>query len=101
MKCTTANFKSISPGYKTALKEVGTQISNGKLVLYNPIPPNHQYVALIFIPQSLRSTDFSHLHTGPSGGHMGGYKTIYRMQLRLSWDKLREDVKQWVKGCDH
>ena len=55
----------------TYLKELGIQMSNGKLVLYNPILPNHRYVALIVISKSLRSIDFIHLHTGSSGVHIG------------------------------
>ena len=32
---------------------------------------------------------------------MGEYKTLYRMWIRLFWPKLKEDVKQLVKGCAH
>ena len=71
MKWTAVHSKFISPGYMTYLKELGIQMSNGKLVLYNPILPNHRYVALIVISKSLRSIDFIHLHTGSSGVHIG------------------------------
>ena len=72
---------------------------NGNLVLYKPILPNHRYIALIIVPQYMRSSVFSRLHAGPIGGHMGEYKTLYRMRLWLFWPRLREYVKKWVKGC--
>ena len=55
------------------------------------------------VKQSLRRSVFIHPHAGTSGGggHLGEYKTLYKMRLQLFWPKLREDVKQWVKGCAH
>ena len=62
---------------------------------------NHLYVAMIIIPQSLISSVFIHFNAGPSGGHMEEYKTVYIICLQLFWNKLREDVKQWVTDCVH
>ena len=36
-----------------------------------------RYIALIFAPTGLQQQLFSHYHAGPSGGHMGEYKTLY------------------------
>ena len=40
-------------------------------------------------------------HAGPSGGHIGEYKILYRIRLRFFWPKLHEDIKQWIKNCTH
>ena len=96
-----AHFKMNIPGYKTPLKEGIIKILNGKLLLYKTILANQRYIALIIVKQSLRRIVFSHLHAGPSGGHMEEYKTLYRIRLQLFWPKLGDDTKQWVKGCLH
>ena len=56
---------------------------------------------LIIVPNLLRQKIFSHYHAGPSGGPMGEYKTLYRIQLRLFWPGLRKNIKDWVKKCAH
>jgi len=58
-----------------------------------------KYVTLLIVPENLRKPIFSHYHNGPSAGHMGEYKTLYRMRMRFFWPGLRNDVKKWVKGC--
>ena len=101
VKFAADHLESIIPGYKTSLKEGIIKILNGELVLYKLILANHQYVVLIIVPQSLRRSVFSHFHSGPSGGHMGEYKSPYKKQPQLFFYKLRDNVKKWVKGCSH
>ena len=81
-------MKAIRPGYKTDPTEGIIKILNGKLVLYKTILANHQYVALIIVPQSPRRSFFRNFYAGPSGGHMGEYKKFYRTQLQLFWPRL-------------
>ena len=76
MKWTAAHLKAISPGCKTDLKEGIVEILNGKLVAYNLILANHQYVVLIIVPQSSIRVVFRHFCFVPSRGHMGEYKTL-------------------------
>ena len=77
--CTIEKLKPMSTGYKTALKDGRIQILNQKLVLYKPILANDIFVALIIVPTYLRRKIFRHFHAGPNGGHIGKYKTLYRM----------------------
>jgi len=73
---TSAELSSISPSYHSKLKE-GTIVSwNQKLVYTKCIFPNKKYIALIIVPQKLRQRIFDHFHSGPSGAHMGEYKTF-------------------------
>ena len=83
------------------LKDNTIQIVNRKLVLLKLILAYHCNAMLIIVPISLRLKLFSHYHTGPSGGHMGEYNTLYRIRLRFFWPKLRKDIKQWIKNCAH
>ena len=88
-------------GYKLALQDGRVLLVDHKLVLFKPIFQQTRYVGLIIVPLSLRRKVFSHYHAGPSAGHMGEYKTLFRMRLRFFWPGLRKDVKEWVKGCAH
>jgi len=73
-------------------------IVNDKLVYFKPILMNMKYVTLLIVPENLRKPIFSHYHAGPSAGHMGKCKTLYRMRMQFFWPGLRNDVKKWVKG---
>ena len=72
-----------------------------KLVLYTPIFKNVKYIGLIIVPLSLRRIIFSHYHAGPSGGHMGEYKTLFRIRTRFYWPGMRKDIKLWITRCAH
>ena len=95
------DLTAINRAYRSPLQDNRIQIVNKKLVLLKPILANHRHVMLIIVPSPLRRQLFSHYHAGPTGGHMGEYKTLYRLRLRFFWPKLREDVKEWVKTCGH
>ena len=87
--------------YHFPLKEKRIKIVNDKVILFKPILTDHHHVMLIVVPILLRRKLLSHYHAGPTGGHMGEYKTLYRVRLRFFWPKLREDIKEWVKKRGH
>ena len=74
VKWISDQLKSISPGYKTSLKEGRIQILHGNIVLYKPILANHRYVALIIIPQSLRGLSLAISTPLPVEGIWGNIK---------------------------
>ena len=55
-------------------------ILHSKLVVFNEIFKNKKYQVLIVVPQPLRRNIFDHFHAGPCGGHMGVYKTTFRIK---------------------
>lgn len=77
------------------------QYQDGKLLLFKPIFKDVKFVGLIIVPQDLQRKIFSHYHAGQVGGHMGEYKTLYRLCLRFIWPNMRENIKEWVRGCAH
>ena len=97
----TEHLSTINKAYHDSLKTGHIQHMRGKFIFYKSIQANARYIGLIIVPRSLRKPLFSHYHAGPSGGHMGEYKTLYRMRSRFFWPKMREDIKAWVKGCAH
>ena len=98
---TSAELSSIPPSYHSKLKEGTIVFWNQKLVYTKCIFPNKKYIALIVVPQELRQRIFDHFHSGPSGAHMGEYKTLFRIRLRFFWPGLRQDIKGMIKSCAH
>ena len=96
---TKDQLSNINKAYHDSLRTGHIQHMRSKFVLYKPIQVNTKYIGLIIVPRSLRNPLFSHYHAGPSGGHMGEYKTLYRMRSQFFWPKMREEIKEWVKGC--
>ena len=98
---TVEQVSSINKAYHAALKVGHIQPIGGKLVLFKAILADTKYIGLIIVPLNLRKPLFDHYHAGPTGGHMGEYKTLYRLRARFFWPKMREDIKSWAKGCAH
>ena len=95
------DIKTVNMSYRDHLRKGRIQNLNGRLVLMKPILMNTKHVALIIVPQELRRKIFSHFHAGPSGGHMGEYKTLFRLRLRFFWPRMRANIKEWTIGCAH
>ena len=76
-------------------------VIHGKLILYKILFPKKRHIALIIIPRTLRRSIFNHYQYGPTEGHMGQYKTLFRIRNRFFWPTLRLDIQNWVKQCSH
>ena len=87
--------------YRSFLQDKFIGVLHDKLVYYKPIFRDSRHIALIIVPRLLRRKIFTHYHAGPSGGHMGEYKTLYRIRMRFYWPSMRADIKNWVKSCAH
>ena len=37
------------------------------------------------------------MHLSPIAGHMGKYKTLYRIRFRFFWPRMRTDIKEWIQ----
>ena len=69
--------------YHQALRENRIQFLHKKLILLKPIFAKQRYLSLVIVPASLRRRLFDHYHSGPTGAHMGEYKTLLRMRIRF------------------
>ena len=54
---------------------------------------------LLALPQELRQTVFTELHSGAFGGHLGIEKTISRINKFYYWPTLHKDVTEWCQAC--
>ena len=85
--------------YRSNLESHHICLLHDKLILYKAVFRHVKYVGLIIVPETLRRLIFNHYHAGPSGGHMGVYKTLFRIRMRFWWPGIRNDIKLWVKTC--
>ena len=67
--------------YRTAIARNLLEILEGSLVYYKPIATVTNYICRIVVPISLRRIIFDLMHATPVAGHMGEYKTLYRIKL--------------------
>jgi len=74
---------------------------NGRLTLSKPIEGNTSRLLLIIVPESLRRTVCNIYHASPAGGHVGQYKTLYRLRIRFFWPKMRTFIESFVAKCPH
>ena len=84
-------IQSVYISYKQHLKKGHIVLLGGKLLLLKPINMDTILISLIIVPASIHRKLFDH-HAGPSDGHMGEYKTLYRLRLRFFWSGLREEI---------
>ena len=94
-------IESVGMGYRQNLKKGLIGLVGNKLMLFKSLVMNTKYVGLIIVPISLRRTLFDHFHASPCGGHMGVYKTLYRLRMRFFWPGMRENIKGMVSRCAH
>ena len=53
------------------------------------------------VPVSLRQAIYTGYHASPIAGHVGFYKTYWRVAARYWWPNMYEDVKRAVLDCGH
>ena len=58
-------------------------IINDRLVYIEPVSVASNHLCRIVVPLSLRRVIFDALYASPAAGHMGEYKTLYRIKLRF------------------
>ena len=69
-------------------------IVEGRIVSFEKVPTTTNQICRIVVPISLRRVIFSLLHAYSADGHIGKYKTLYRIILRFFWTRIRSDINQ-------
>jgi hypothetical protein len=74
---------------------------NGRLCISHLVDRHSRLLLLIIVPASLRRTMFVAYHAAPTCGHMGRYKTLFRLRQRIFWPSMRNQVDNMVAACAH
>ena len=80
---TKDQLDSIELEYRLNLRTHFISFLYNRMAVYKPVFKNVKYVGLIIVPYSLQRIIFSHYHSGPSGGYMGEYKTLFRIRMQF------------------
>ena len=86
----------LSAAYRSVITRNLLGLLEGHLVYYDPIPTVSNHIFRMVVPLSLCRKIFTLRHATPVAGHMGEYKTLYRIKLRFFWPRLRSDVADWI-----
>ena len=70
--------------YRSAISRNLLGLLEGRLVFYNPVSTFTNHICRIAVLFSLRRTIFILVYAISIAGHIGEYKTIYRIKLRFS-----------------
>jgi transposase InsO family protein len=56
---------------------------------------------LLYIPndREIQRKLLYEMHDAPTGGHLGGRKTVHKMQGLCWWPGMKRDVEDYVRGC--
>ena len=94
-------LQKLNVTYKHGIVNKLFQILEDKLVYYERTLTSSSCILRIVVPSFLRRDLFSAYHASSTGGHMGEYKTLYRLKFRFFWPRMRKDIKAWIKVCAH
>ena len=91
-----------NPGYWAPLQNNLLVAEDGCLFKFEQ--PRHLHVRQLrtrVVPVQLRRVVFAACHSSPLSGHVGVYKTFWRIAIRFWWPGMTEDIRIWVIGCAH
>lgn len=54
----------------------------------------------LVVPRSWIYTVLQQLHSSPSGGHLGFFKTLEKVRSRFYWPGQRHDIEDWCRACE-
>ena len=80
----TPKILHLPAAYRTAIARNLLGILKSRLVYYEKIATVTNHIYRIVVPISLRRIIFNIMHTTPIAGHIGKYRTLYRIKLRFS-----------------
>ena len=78
------------------------EVDNGLLVEYEEPKAKHiRQLQRVVVPPALRPTVIASYHATPMAGHVGFYKTHYRVATRYWWPNMSSDIRKAVQSCGH
>jgi hypothetical protein len=91
----------VSSCYRQPLLQGAIEWVNGRICLTHLVDNNNHLLLLIIVPTELRRALFVAYHAAPCCGHIGRYKTLFRLRQRFFWPGIRKMVEEMVAACLH
>lgn len=94
---------ALHSAYRQPIRDSLIRYEYRRLVYYKPIECSTRFLMLLIVPndRELRRTLFVAYHATPAAGHMGRYKTLYRLRIRFFWPSMRTFIEDAMRSCAH
>jgi hypothetical protein len=96
-----AIVKKVHACYRQPLLQGSIDMVNNRLCITYLVDGHTHLLLLVIVPASLRRSMFTAYHASPVCGHMGRYKTLFRLRQRFFWPSMRKFVEDLVDACPH
>jgi hypothetical protein len=96
-----AKVKKVHACYRQPLLQGYIDMVNTRLCITHLVDGHTHLLLLVIVPTSLRRLMFTAYHASPVCGHMGRYKTLFRLRQRFFWPSMRKFVEDLVGACLH
>jgi hypothetical protein len=93
--------KGVNSCYRQPLLQGAIEWVNGRICISHLVDRHSRLLLLIIVPAALRRTMFVAYHAAPTCGHMGRYKTLFRLRQQFFWPSMRKQVDEMVAACPH
>jgi hypothetical protein len=97
----TKEVKGVNACYRQPLLQGAIEWVNGRLLISHLVDRHSRILLLISVPAALRRTMCVAYHAAPTCGHMGHYKTFFRLRQRFFWPSMRKQAEKMAAACPH
>ena len=76
------------------------EIKDGVLCRRFELPKTGDHFFQQIIPQNMVHELLSSIHSSPTGGHLGVFKTTEKIRQRFYWPNFKDDIKTFISSCE-
>ena len=76
------------------------EIKDGILCRRFELPKTGDHFFQQIIPQNMVHELLSSIHSCPTGGHLGVFKTTEKVRQRFYWLNFKDDIKTFISSCE-
>ena len=76
------------------------EIKDGIICRRFELPKTRDHFLQQIIPQNMVHELLSSIHSSPTGGHLGVFKTIEKIRQRFYWPNFKDDIKTFISSCE-
>ena len=76
------------------------EIKDGILCRRFELPKTGDHFFQQFIPQNMVHELLSSIHSSPTGGHLGVFKTAEKIRQRFYWPNFKDNNKAFISSCE-
>ena len=86
--------------WQLANQSKSLEIKDGIICRRFELPKTGDHFFQQIIPQNMVHELFSSIHSSPTGGHLGVFKTTEKVRQRFYWPHFKDDIKIFISSCE-